>query len=180
MLTAKNEALYQRHLHEIILRATDWTTETIVSHLQRGNIVLNANFQRNDVWDIKRKSRFVESLILGLPIPQIVLAESKQCNGKLIVLDGKQRLLSILQFWGLGEGNKNEYALSDLEIRKELMRKRISHLKADPDLREDFNALLNRTIRTVTIKNWPTVDFLHLVFLRLNTGSPVKLSPQEF
>lgn len=168
----------QGRFREAVLHATDWTTETIVSQLRRGNIVLNPSFQRRDAWKPQQKSRFIESLILGLPIPQIVLAESKERRGKFIVLDGKQRLLSILQFWGLGEGRKNEYALSGLEIRTDLMRKKLSHLESDPDLEDDLNALLNQPIRTVVIKNWPTVDFLHLVFLRLNTGS-VKLSPQE-
>lgn len=168
----------QSRFREAVLHATDWTTETIVSQLRRGNIVLNPSFQRRDAWKIPQKSRFIESLILGLPIPQIVLAESKERRGTYIVLDGKQRLLSILQFWGLGSGKNNEYALSGLEIRKDLTRKKHSHLESEGDLEDDLNALLNQPIRTVVIKNWPNVDFLHLVFLRLNTGS-VKLSPQE-
>lgn len=163
---------------EAVLHATDWTTETIVSQLRRGNIILNPSFQRRDAWKPQQKSRFIESLILGLPIPQIVLAELKERRGKFLVLDGKQRLLSILQFWGLGDGKNNEYALSGLEIRKDLMRKKLSHLESDIELEDDLNALLNQPIRTVLIRNWPNVDFLHLVFLRLNTGS-VKLSPQE-
>lgn len=168
----------QGQFREAVLHATDWTTETIVSQLRRGNIFLNPSFQRRDAWRIPQKSRFIESLILGLPIPQIVLAESKERRGKFIVLDGKQRLLSILQFWGLGEGSNNAYALSGLDIRKDLMRKKLSQLESELDLEDDLNALLNQPIRTVVIKNWPSVDFLHLVFLRLNTGS-VKLSPQE-
>jgi hypothetical protein len=168
----------QGRFREAVLHATDWTTETIVSQLRRGNIVLNPSFQRRDAWKTQQKSRFIESLILGLPIPQIVLAESKERRGKFIVLDGKQRLLSILQFWGIGEGKNNEYALSGLDIRKDLTRKKLSHFESEPDLEDDLNALLNQPIRTVVIKNWPNVDFLHLVFLRLNTGS-VKLSPQE-
>lgn len=168
----------QQRFREAVLHATDWTTETIVSQLRRGNIVLNPSFQRRDAWKTQQKSRFIESLILGLPIPQIVLAESKERRGKFIVLDGKQRLLSILQFWGLGVGRKNDYALSGLEIRKDLIRKKLQHLESDADLEDDLNALLNQPIRTVVIRNWPSVDFLHLVFLRLNTGS-LKLSPQE-
>ena len=164
--------------HQAVVHATDWTTETIVSQLRRGNFVLNPSFQRRDAWKTQQKSRFIESLILGLPIPQIVLAESKTQRGKFIVLDGKQRLLSILQFWGFGEGSKNRYALSGLEIRTDLVQKRLSDLESDSSLEGDYNALLNQPIRTVVIKNWPDQDFLHLVFLRLNTGS-VRLSPQE-
>lgn len=168
----------QSRFRDAVLHATDWTTETIVSQLRRGNIVLNPSFQRRDAWKPQQKSRFIESLILGLPIPQIVLAEAKSQRGKFIVLDGKQRLLSILQFWGLGTGSNNAYALSGLDIRTDLCRKKLSNFEAEPSLENDLNALLNQPIRTVVIKNWPDVDFLHLVFLRLNTGS-VKLSPQE-
>jgi hypothetical protein len=179
-LPSEDEVQLEGHgrFREAVLYATDWTTETIVSQLRRQNIILNPSFQRRDAWRMQQKSRFIESLILGLPIPQIVLAETKERRGNFIVLDGKQRLLSILQFWGLGEGKSNNYALSGLEIRKELTRKKLSQFESDPDLEDDLNALLNQPIRTVVIKNWPNIDFLHLVFLRLNTGS-VKLSPQE-
>ena len=163
---------------DAVVHSTDWTTETIVSQLRRGNILLKPRFQRRDAWKIQHKSRLIESLILGLPVPQIVLAEQKDQRGKFIVLDGKQRLLSLLQFWGGGEGPNNGYALTGLEVRKELNRKSFDQLAVDPNLEVYFNALINQPIRTVVIKNWPDTDFLHLVFLRLNTGS-VKLSPQE-
>lgn len=161
-----------------LVSGTDWTTETIVSQLRRGNIKLNPGFQRRDAWDRDRKSRFIESLIVGLPIPQIVLAESKSDRGKFIVLDGKQRLLSILQFWGFGDGPNNAYALSGLTLRPDLKRRDYTALSTDPKLESDFNALCNQPIRTVVIRNWKDTNFLHTVFLRLNTGS-VKLSPQE-
>jgi hypothetical protein len=156
----------------------DWTIETIVSQLQRKNILLNPGFQRRDAWSRERKSLVIESLIVGLPIPQIVLAESKTDRGKFIVLDGKQRLLSILQFWGLADGENNGYSLSGLTIRTDLKRKDFSALSTDPSLEPDYNSLCNQTIRTVVILGWKDTDFLHTVFLRLNTGS-LKLSPQE-
>jgi hypothetical protein len=163
---------------EAVVHATDWTTETIIAQLRRGNIALNPRFQRRDAWTVQQKSKFVESLIMGLPVPQIVLAESKEKRGSYLVLDGKQRLLSLLQFWGLGKGAKNRYALSGLQILANLNRQRLSDLEGEPSLELELNALLNQTIRTVVIRNWPNVEFLHLVFLRLNTGS-VRLSPQE-
>jgi hypothetical protein len=95
-----------------------------------------------------------------------------------IVLDGKQRLLSLLQFTGNAEGPKNGFRLSGLEVRTDLSRKTFAQLERDPDRRNDLNAFFNNTIRTVVIRNWPDTNFLHVVFLRLNTGS-VKLSPQE-
>ncbi|MDQ0610584.1 hypothetical protein QFZ83_004755 [Variovorax sp. W1I1] len=161
-----------------VVTGTDWTTETVVSQLKRKNIQLNPGFQRRDAWGLDRKSRFIESLIVGLPIPQIVLAEVKGERGKFIVLDGKQRLLSILQFWGLGEGENNSYPLSSLTLRDDLKKKTFEDLETDSDLENDYTALCNQPIRTVVIRNWKDTDFLHTIFLRLNTGS-VKLSPQE-
>jgi hypothetical protein len=161
-----------------VVSGTDWTTETVVSQLKRGNIQLNPRFQRRDAWKRDRKSRFIESLIVGLPIPQIVLAESKAERGKFIVLDGKQRLLSILQFWGLGEGEHNAFSLTGLTLRDDLRKKTFEALSTDANFEADFNALCNQAIRTVVIRNWKDTNFLHTVFLRLNTGS-VTLSPQE-
>lgn len=165
------------HFSDAVLHSTDWTVETILSQLTRGNIEMSPRFQRRDAWSVGRKSAFVESLILGLPVPQIVLAEKNGQRGKYIVLDGKQRLLSLLQFTGNAGGVNNAFRLSGLEARTDLARKTYKSLN-HPALENDLNAFLNYTIRTVVIRNWPSYDFLHLVFLRLNTGS-VKLSPQE-
>ncbi|MCA9607411.1 MAG: DUF262 domain-containing protein [Myxococcales bacterium] len=161
-----------------MVQGTDWTVETLVNQLRRGNIQLNPRFQRRDAWNRARKSRLIESIIVGLPIPQIVLAESPDDPSKFLVLDGKQRLLSIYQFWGLAIGANNAFSLSSLSLRPELGRKTFADLEQDPGLEADFNALCNHSIRTVILRNWGSTDFLHTVFLRLNTGS-VALSPQE-
>jgi hypothetical protein len=162
-----------------VVSGTDWTTETIVTQLKRGNIQLNPRFQRRDAWKRDRKSRFIESLIVGLPIPQIVLAESKTERGKFIVLDGKQRLLAISQFWGMGtEPDKNLFPLTALPLRPDLKGKTFVDLSTDPSRQADFDSLCNQTVRTIVIRSWRDTNFLHTVFLRLNTGS-VSLSPQE-
>ncbi|MFJ6096613.1 DUF262 domain-containing protein [Williamsia muralis] len=162
---------------------TDWTLETLLSQLRRKNIQLNPKFQRRDAWDDTRKSRFIESLILGLPIPQIVLAEDKQKKGSFIVLDGKQRLLSLWLFaqgstFGVYGITTPIMSLKGLDVRTDLVGATLKSLEEDPDAAGDFNSLINQTIRTVVVRNWPNGDFLNLVFLRLNTGS-VSLSPQE-
>jgi hypothetical protein len=162
-----------------VVSGTDWTTETIINQINKNNIQLNPDFQRRDAWDKSRKSNFIESLILGLPIPQLVLAERKEQRGAYIVLDGKQRLLSIRQF--AAEKNDPVYEplkLSGLEIRTDLKGKNLHDLKDDADFYNDVAAFENQPIRTVVIKNWPSEEFLYHVFLRLNTGS-VQLAPQE-
>jgi len=164
---------------QAVVSATDWTTETVISQINKGNIQLNPRFQRRDAWDPQRKSRFIESLILGLPVPQLVLAEAKDRKGAYVVIDGKQRLLSIRQF-AAEEGDRvyDRLRLSGLDIRRDLARKSLVDLRRDAELFNDLSAFENQPIRTVVIKNWQNEDFLYQVFLRLNTGS-VPLSPQE-
>jgi len=172
-------ASYERDkIADVAVSASDWTTDTIISQLERTNIFLKPQFQRRDAWTIERKSLFIESLVLGFPIPQIVLAEKKGERGKYLVLDGKQRLLTLLQFVGSAEGHNNAFRLKNLQVAEELEGRSYLELSTDPTFNNQFTSFTNQTIRAVVLRNWPDITFLHLVFLRLNTGS-VKLSPQE-
>jgi hypothetical protein len=164
---------------EAVIWGTDWTTETITNQLFRKNIDLFPKFQRRDAWSKVAKSKFIESLILGLPIPQIILAEKKDEKGKYIVIDGKQRLLTIRQFFADIENDDfTQFKLTGLEVLTQLNRKSFNDIKTSPEFNQVLNQLYNQTIRTTVIKNWPNEEFLFTVFLRLNTGS-IKLSPQE-
>lgn len=155
----------------------DWTAETIANQLKKGNIDINPKFQRRDAWSQEEKSRLIESLMLGLPVPTIILAEMKDKKNSFIVIDGKQRLLSIKQFCS----NNKEFTklkLRKLEVLTELEGKTIEDLRKDSSYDKFLTAFENATIRTIVIKNWPNEQFLYSVFLRLNTGSK-PLSPQE-
>lgn len=163
-------------LSNMAISGTDWTADTIVNQIHKGNILLSPYFQRRDAWSPKMKSRFIESLFLGLPIPQIILAENKDKKGTYIVIDGKQRLLSLQQFVeGNEEGKKLK--LVGLEVKEQLNKMTYDDIQ-NSEYCDEIDAFNNQTIRTVVVKNWPSVEVLYLLFLRLNTGS-VKLSPQE-
>ncbi|AFZ46874.1 protein of unknown function DUF262 [Cyanobacterium stanieri PCC 7202] len=165
-----------KQISDIVVYGTDWTAETIKNQIIRKNINLNPKFQRRDAWTIKRKSRLIESLILGLPVPQIVLAEKEK--GKYLVLDGKQRLLTILQFYGKSESDNNNFKLKDLEFLVDLNGLRYKDFQETILYSDKKNALDNQTIRTTIIKNWQNDNFLYTVFLRLNVEN-TPLSPQE-
>jgi len=175
---AEQDDVSASEVQRAVVTSTDWTTETILSQMRRGNIQLNPRFQRRDAWTAKRKSLFIESLVLGLPIPQLVLAESRDRRGSFIVLDGKQRLLTLRQFAATEGDTFNTLRLSHLEVRPDLEGHDLESLEADPATQDAFDAFSNQTIRTVVVRAWPDEAFLDLVFLRLNTGS-VQLSPQE-
>lgn len=165
-------------LRETLVAATDWTTETILRQLDRNNININPSFQRRDAWTQERKSTFIESVLMGLPIPQLVLAESKTKKGAYIVLDGKQRLLALRQFAAKNGDGYTPLKLKGLTQRPELNGYTLAEMQGDSVFANEVSAFENETIRTVVVKNWPDENALYLIFLRLNTGS-VALSPQE-
>jgi hypothetical protein len=162
-----------------VLWSTDWTAETILSQLTRNNIDLDPNFQRRSAWNDKKQSLFIESLILGLPIPQLILAEAPGKRGSFIVIDGKQRLLAIRRF-GIKEDNPEfpPLRLRGLKELKRLNDKTFLNLQDELSLSDDRAAFENSSIRTIVIRNWQNEEYLYEVFLRINTGS-VQLSPQE-
>ncbi|GAB2870635.1 DUF262 domain-containing protein [Lentzea nigeriaca] len=160
--------------------ATDWTIETLITQMIKGRLDLDPSFQRRAAWTTALKSKFIESTLLSYPIPQIVLAEKLDRPGHFIVIDGKQRLLALRQFYaGLDEYADDKfksYRLSTVTVIDAIKNFTIARLKRErPDL---FDTFETHTIRTVVIRNWGTEDFLYTLFLRLNTGS-VPLSPQE-
>ncbi|MCH2487002.1 MAG: DUF262 domain-containing protein, partial [Erythrobacter sp.] len=107
-----------------VLWSTDWTSETVLSQLSRGNIDLNPSFQRRSAWSDKKQSFFIESLILGLPIPQLILAEDPFRKGAYIVIDGKQRLLAIRRFASVDDdAGFKPLKLKGLSERNDLNRK---------------------------------------------------------
>ena len=161
-------------LKQAVVFSTDWTTEVLINQLSRGNIDLDPTFQRRDAWNVRRKSLFIESLITGIPIPQIVLAERKNSKGSFLVIDGKQRLLSLQRFTSVVD-DQEPYALEGLHLRSDLNGYTYQDLKGRKD---DLNAFENQTIRTVVIRNWKQEDLLYLIFHRLNSET-LPLSPQE-
>lgn len=164
---------------ELMLWGTDWTVETVLNQLKKGNIDLNPRYQRRNVWDFKKKSKLIESLIIGLPVPELILAESKEKKGSYMVIDGKQRLLTIRQFCAddTDKDFKN-FKLKDLDILNNLNGIYYKDILKDPIYDEYLSAFENQTIRTIVIKNWPIEDVLYKIFHRLNTGS-LELSGQE-
>ncbi len=158
----------------LLVSPSDWTVGTI--YKQIGNqIDLDPDFQRRDVWSTASKSKFIESLLLGIPIPQILLSVKKDRKGSYIVLDGKQRLLTIKEFISGKTIDERVFKLRGLRILKQYEGKSWNDLRADTELENQF---LNETVRTTIVKNWISQAVLYEIFYRLNSGS-VRLSPME-
>lgn len=172
---------------QAVLYGTDWTVKTVIQQIEDGNIDLSPDFQRRDAWPLKNKYKFIESVALQLPIPQIVLAERKEQKGTYIVLDGKQRLITLAQFAANLDGDHPiskqsklppPLKLSGLKLLEALNGKTYKNLQEEDGLQVWRTQFDNHTIRSALIRNWPDDNYLYEVFIRLNTGSS-KLSPQE-
>lgn len=164
---SEDDIVKQVSFKDAVFLSTDWTIETLHSQIKKGNIDLQPGFQRRVAWDDVRKSRLLESIIVGMPVPNIVLAENREHRGRLIVIDGKQRLASTSEFLD------GRYKLRGLDIRKDLNNKSFDELP-----QEDREYLENATLRSSVIRNWNDENFLYAIFFRLNSGS-LPLSPQE-
>ena len=62
----------------------------------RGELIIDPDFQRGNVWNIRQRSELIESIIMGIPLPIIYLFES--IDGRKQVVDGRQRITAIIDF----------------------------------------------------------------------------------
>jgi len=151
----------------------DYTVDGLVKRMREGSVYV-PSFQRGFVWDAKDASRFIESLLLGLPVPSIFLSKEAD-TGKLLVVDGQQRLLSLRYFYdGIWEPTKREFALRGVD--KNFEGRPYKGLR-DEDRRRLDDAILHVTVFK---QDEPSDDLsgVYQVFERLNSGGK-RLTPQE-
>ena len=91
----ENENLFPTENFKLTTTPNDFNISTIISFLDAGVFKI-PDFQRNYVWDINKASRIIESLLIGLPIPQMFLYE--KARNEFYVIDGQQRMMSIYFF----------------------------------------------------------------------------------
>ena len=128
-------------------------------------------FQREFVWTKFQADRFIESLLLGLPVPGIFLV--KEDTGRQLVLDGHQRLVTLLRFYS-NDWEGGPFALESVQDR--FKDKRYDDLDPTAKRRLD-DAIIHSTI---VRQDEPSEDqsSIYLIFERLNSGGTA-LQPQE-
>jgi hypothetical protein len=70
--------------------------EVVVRRIGKGFYIMDPDFQRDFVWGVERQSRLIESVMMRIPLPVFYLAENP--DGKLVVVDGLQRLTTFQRF----------------------------------------------------------------------------------
>ncbi|SPF69518.1 Protein of unknown function DUF262 [Propionibacterium ruminifibrarum] len=154
----------------------------LVSRLNKGDIItpqigindgeLEVNpFQRGFVWSRKQMDSFIESMLLGYPTPSLFFVN--QTDGRLVVLDGQQRLQTLRVFYDGSYGDK-DYKLS----LKGSPYDKLSYAKLEADSRRFLdNTYVSATV--IRLEDKPhAVEAVYDVFARLNSGG-TKLTPHE-
>lgn len=164
--------------YDITSFGSDPDVEGLVRRLDRGEILI-PEFQRGYVWPITQASRFIESLLLGLPVPGVFFAVEPETN-KHLVLDGQQRLKTVQFFRGgffnprPGDIHQRVFSLEGVHPRFE--GKTFATLGEPDRLRLDHSVIH----ATIVKQDSPAGDdtSLYHIFSRLNS-SGLKLTAQE-
>ncbi|CAG0985230.1 hypothetical protein METP3_02314 [Methanosarcinales archaeon] len=180
MLDQPVKASEDKLLNEVTLTKNSLSTTRmdmsfgeIMSMYEREELIINPNFQRLFRWLIPQQTRFLESLLLGIPIPSIFVAEDK--NGKWELVDGVQRISTFLSFFGVLKTlpDKNKWVLSKGELIESL-----ENYDCDT-IPLKINLNLKRASCRIEIVKWNSImDVRYELFNRLNTGG-TPLTDQE-
>lgn len=112
----ENPTLVPYDPEKIKIRKDTFSVHQLFGMIEENEVDLNPDFQRNIIWDNTRKSRLIESILLGIPLPVFYFAENrrdKKGDNTFNVVDGLQRLSTIRQFMN------NEFRLKNLEYLKD-------------------------------------------------------------
>jgi hypothetical protein len=161
--------------YAISTKGIDYDVKGLVERLIRGDILI-PRFQRGFVWSLKEASRFIESLLFELPVPNIFLSEEADTQ-RLLVVDGQQRLTTLRCFYeGLWPFTKREFAIKGTGKRGKYEGATYKSL-SDADKRRLDNSSLRASIIKQDQPSEDNSSIFH-IFERLNTGG-VSLTPQE-
>ena len=167
---------------EIYVDKVDKATSDLFRMIVEGELNLQPDYQRRFVWDKKTMSKFIESLLLSIPIPTIFLAENN--DDTFEVIDGQQRLTTIFAFM------KSKLVANEIEKLSENLREldvltlngletlKQFNKKSYYDLVEMQRKFNNVSLPVVIIKKDSTEDIKYDIFSRINSGS-IKLNTQE-
>ncbi|MBN2529919.1 MAG: DUF262 domain-containing protein [Deltaproteobacteria bacterium] len=143
----------------LLIRNESRTIHDILRRIEKGSFVMNPDFQRDFVWPEDKQSKLIESVLLRIPLPVFYLAEDE--NGRMIVVDGLQRLTTFQRFVS------NELRLK-LPEREDLNNKTFDSLPSKFQNRiEDSNLILY--VIDAKVPEQAKLD----IFERVNSGMPL-------
>ncbi len=165
--------------YDITTYPSDFTLTVIRDKWEAGDITI-PDFQREFVWNIKQSSLLIDSFLLGLPVPPVFFYIDSE--NKNLVIDGQQRILSIVYFFDGYFGSENlrgkrkVFRLYGLDEKSPFHKKTYKEL-ANTDQRKLNDAVL-RAINVRQLSPEGERTSIYHIFERLNTGG-TPLKPQE-
>ena len=167
----KIEQEFSQARTNLVTDRLDMSFGEIMNIYQDGDILISPEFQRLFRWTDYQKTRFIESVLLGIPIPPIFVAEDEE--GKWELVDGLQRLSTILSFFGILKKNESEL---DEEKNNWLFTEGDIIASLEGKNRNDLPLKLQLTIKRSVCRvellryNGDNNDLKYELFNRLNTG----------
>lgn len=162
-------------LFQISSWGADLSFRELIDRYKEDELV-KPELQRKYVWDKTEASRFIDSLLLGLPVPSIFLAKTNE--EKMLIIDGYQRIMTVYDYVrGIFSGDGRIFKLSRSEKVNSRWRGKAFSELSDIEQRK----IRNTTIHAIIfIQDHPTDDdtSLYQVFERINTSGRT-LMPQE-
>lgn len=152
----------------------DMSFGEIMNLYEADDLFIRPEYQRAYRWGEEQKTKFIESILLGIPIPPIFVAEDD--NGKWELVDGLQRISTILSFFSILKNDlkNNGFKLIESELTNNIL-KDVSIVNLSTKLK----LTIKRAVCRVEILRWDSqFDMRYELFSRLNTGSS-PLKPQE-
>lgn len=174
IINDEQETYSDDSLYNITSFGTDMTFREIMSMYVEGDIE-KPELQRKYVWTKKEASRFIDSILLGLPVPSIFLAKTSE--SKLLIVDGYQRIMTVHDYIdGKFSGDGSLFRLTNSEIIHSQWRGKSYSELTEPQKR----ALRMYTIHAIVFEQkHPQNDTgMYQIFERINTGGQ-PLKPQE-
>lgn len=151
----------------------DMSFGEIMSMYERSEIIINPEFQRLFRWSATQQTKFIESVLLGIPIPPIFVAEDKE--GRWELVDGLQRISTVFAFFGILDSypEKNNWILEKGDLVSEFEN------FACKDLPLKLQLNIKRAVCRIELVKWNSkYDMRYELFNRLNTGGAA-LTDQE-
>lgn len=149
-----NEQL-NKFQNQIDYDTKDYTLELLNNKFLSGDFFI-PDYQRKYIWDEKNKVLFIESVLLGFPIPFMFMADTD--DGRLEIIDGAQRIQTINEFF------QNKLTLNSLQKLDSVNGFRFSDLPIAQQRR-----LKNRTLRVIVLDKKTSSDIRQDLFNRINT-----------
>jgi hypothetical protein len=165
--TSESSGWDEYPLDSVFVRKEQRTVNEVVKRINNERFILNPDFQRDFVWDIKKQSRLIESCLMRIPLPVLYVAEAM--DGRIVVVDGLQRLYTFKRYLN------DEFALSKLGDGREASPQENLFLgKRFKDLSLTFQERLEDTQLTLYILDAKAPDRVKLdIFERVNSGEPL-------